>query len=141
MRRRRNVRHPRPLPSCVAKPFTAIQPGLAGTVIARAFQAQAVLATATTGPTRTCSRASQSALATTRDAHRRAKGYAVTFALPLATAEARRRVNRVVQAAGNLVAPGHNGLPMVPGEGEYAPGDLLDPSRLLFGQQGPGRRR
>jgi len=34
---------------------------------------------------------------------------------------------RAFQAAGNQVAPGHHGLPMVPGEGDYAPGDLVDP--------------
>lgn len=129
---------PLALPVCVAKPFTTLRQGASAPVVARAFQAQAGLATGapwtdTLVFARVPERPNDAA-----DAHRRDKTYAVTFALQLAAASVDGASVGPVQAAGNQVAPGHNGLPMVPGEGDYSPGDLLDPSRLLFGQQGPG---
>lgn len=129
---------PLALPACVAKAFTTLQQGATGPVHARAFQAQAGRTTGAAWTdtlvfARVPERPTDAA-----DAHRRAKRYAVTFALQLAVASVNGASVGPVQAAGNQVAPGHHGLPMVPGEGDYAPGDLLDPSRLLFGQQGPG---
>ena len=129
---------PLALPACVAKAFTTVRQVGPDAVHARAFQAQAGLTTGaawtdTLVLARVPDRPTDAA-----HAHRRAKTYAVTFALQLAVATVNGASVGPVQAAGNQVAPGHHGLPMVPGEGDYAPGDLLDPSRLLFGQQGPG---
>jgi hypothetical protein len=129
---------PLTLPACVAKPFTTLRQVGPDTVHARAFQAQAGLTTGaawtdTLVLARVPGRPTDAA-----HAHRRVKTYGVTFALQLASARVDGGSVGPVQAAGNQVAPGHNGLPMVPGVGDYAPGDLLDPSRLLFGQQGPG---
>lgn len=129
---------PLALPVCVAKAFTAVHQGLTGPVIARAFQAPAGLSTGASWTDTLVFARVPERPSDARDAHRRTKSYAVTFALQLATARVDGASVGPVQAAGNLTAPGHNGLPMVPGEGDYAPGDLLDPSRLLFGQQGPG---
>jgi hypothetical protein len=129
---------PLALPACVAKPFTTQRQVGPDTLHARAFQASEVL---TTGAAWTDTYVLARVPARPTDAahaHRRVKTYGVTFALQLAVATVNGASVGPVQAAGNQVAPGHHGLPMLPGAGDYAPGGLLDPSRLLFGQQGPG---